>query len=114
MSGCHVPTIKVSENKETDIIDWSYLLKRITTIENFIGQNYKQDYKDLLDMIGNLSMKFHKMESSLREFEKQRVNLINMRLTELEEWTRKDEDRIYERIKKLSERLDKLESKSNV
>ena len=104
MSGCHVP--KTNEVKMK--IDIEMLIKRIITIENFIGQNYKVDYKDLIDMIGNLSMKLNEMQSKFREFEKQVVAPIGMRLTELEDWTRKDEDRIYSRIDDLKKIVDHL------
>lgn len=104
MSGCHVPETNEVKMK----IDIEMLIKRIITIENFIGQNYKGDYKDLLDMIGNLSMKLNEMQSKFREFEKQVVAPIGMRLTELEDWTRKDEDRIYSRIDDLKKIVDHL------
>lgn len=41
-----------------------------------------------------------------RDFE---IGRLNTRVLELEEWTRKDEDKIYERLKEADSRIDKLE-----
>jgi len=77
----------------------SELLNRVLTIENFIGQNYKSDYKDLLSMIGGMSEKIHKLQSDLREFEKQKVAPLREVLSSHDCRI----NNIYERIEKLEQ-----------
>jgi chaperonin cofactor prefoldin len=81
--------------------DVQHLLERINTIDKNIddalaehGQKQISDYKDLINMIANLSMRLNKMESSLREFEKQRVIPISKRVDALEEQQTKQEVRL--------------------
>ena len=66
--------------------------------------------RETIDAMVELSMRMNKMESQQREFEKQRVTPFEERLSELEQWTRKEEDRVHERLKELEERINGLEA----
>jgi len=74
--------------------DVQHLLERIITLENFVGQNYDKDKQDFLNAMGDLSMRLNEMQSSLREFEKQRVVPIRERVDALEQHQTKQEVRI--------------------
>lgn len=93
MSGCHVPTETIEE--------------RLERLEEHKNRQIDENRK--------ISRRVDELEEYLREIKllysnplQQQVwqESISTRLSELEEWTRKDEDIIYERLEKLEGLLD--------
>ena len=88
---------------------------------------------EIRNSLGDLSLRINSIQSSLREFEKQKfdplnerlsimekwnanhcqrgldqadkLNCLDTRLTELEQWTRADEDRIYAKLKSMQDQI---------
>ena len=85
------------------------LLKRVLTIENWIGQNYRSEFQELFNNIGNLSLKLNTMQSDLREFEKQKVDPLARRVDMCENSDIQECKMVRKFINELKERIEALE-----
>lgn len=121
MSGCHVPTetieerVKDIEYRLLHIVEFPTEVDiRLQDVERRIDKFAKHKNRQI-DENRKISKRVDELEEYLREIKllysnplQQQVwqESISTRLSELEEWTRKDEDIIYERLEKLEGLLD--------